>query len=146
MMEQVEINNAAKEVLYLCEYFDPEINMKIPENFLLKLKELASTSNIIVSIDYKKKLTEQKISETAKDILALIYYSYIAEPEEKSKIKEIWDKNDAEHKAYIKEKYDPKRIFKEQAKVEEKNNEVIVYNQSFISKIIEKIKRIFKQK
>lgn len=146
MMEQVEINNAAKEVLCLCEYFDPEINMKIPENFLLKLKELASTSNIIVSIDYKKKLTEQKISETAKDILALIYYSYIAEPEEKSKIKETWDKNDAEHKAYIKEKYDPKRIFTEQAKVEEKNNEVIVYNQSFISKIIEKIKRIFKQK
>ena len=50
-MEQVEISNAAKEVLCLCEYFDPEINMKIPENFLLKLKELASTSNIIVSID-----------------------------------------------------------------------------------------------
>lgn len=146
MMEQVEISNAAKEVLCLCECFAPEINMKMPENFLLKLKELASTSNIIVSIDYKKKLTEQKISETAKDILALIYYSYIAEPEEKSKIKETWDKNDAEHKAYIKEKYDPKRIFKEQAKVEEKNNEVIVYNQSFISKIIEKIKRIFKQK
>lgn len=146
MMEQVEINNAAKEVLYLCEYFDPEINMKIPENFLLKLKELASTSNIIVSIDYKKKLTEQKISETAKDILALIYYSYIAEPEEKSKIKEAWDKNEAKHKAYIKEKYNPEKIFKEQAKVAEKNNEVIVYNQSFISKIIEKIKRIFKQK
>ena len=66
MMEQVEISNAAKEVLCLCEYFDPEINMKIPENFLLKLKELASASNIIVSIDYKKKLTEQNISETAK--------------------------------------------------------------------------------
>ena len=146
MMEQVEISNAAKEVLCLCEYFDPEINMKIPENFLLKLKELASTSNIIVSIDYKKKLTEQNISETAKDILALIYYSYIAKPEEKIKIKEAWDKNDAEYRAYIKEKYDPERIFKKEAKVEEKNNEVIVYNQSFISKIIEKIRRIFKHK
>ena len=120
--------------------------MKIPENFLLKLKELASTSNIIVGIDYKKKLTEQNISETAKDILALIYYSYIAKPEEKIKIKEAWDKKDAEYKAYIKEKYDPERIFKKEAKVEEKNNEVIVYNQSFISKIIEKIKRIFKHK
>lgn len=143
-MEQVEISNAAKEVLCLCEYFDPEINMKIPENFLLKLKELASTSNIIVSIDYKKKLTEQNISETAKDILALIYYSYIAKPEEKFKIKEAWDKNDAKYRAYIKEKYDPEKIFKKETKVEEKNNEVIVYNQSFISKIIEKIKRIFK--
>ena len=50
------------------------------------------------------------------------------------------------YRAYIKEKYDPERIFKKEAKVEEKNNEVIVYNQSFISKIIEKIKRIFKQK
>lgn len=144
MMEQVEISNAAKEVLCLCEYFDPEINMKIPENFLLKLKELASASNIIVSIDYKKKLTEQNISETAKDILALIYYSYIAKPEEK--IKEAWDKNDAEYRAYIKEKYDPEKILKKEAKVEEKNNEVIVYNQSFISKIIEKIRRIFKHK
>lgn len=145
-MEQVEISNAAKEVLCLCEYFDPEINMKIPENFLLKLKELASTSNIIVSIDYKKKLTEQNISETAKDILALIYYSYIAKPEEKFKIKEAWDKNDAEYRAYIKEKYDPEKIFKKETKVAEKNNEVIVYNQSFISKIIEKIKRVFKHK
>lgn len=115
-MEQVEISNAAKEVLCLCEYFDPEINMKIPENFLLKLKELASTSNIIVSIDYKKKLTEQNISETAKDILALIYYSYIAEPEEKSKIKEAWDKNEAEHKAYIKEKYNPEKFLRSKQK------------------------------
>ena len=42
MMEQVEISNAAKEVLCLCECFAPEINMKMPENFLLKLKELIS--------------------------------------------------------------------------------------------------------
>ena len=96
MMEQVEISNAAKEVLCLCEYFDPEIVMKIPESFLLKLKELASTSNIIVDIDYKKKLTEQKISETAKDILALIYYSYIIRSEEKLNLKEAWDKNGEE--------------------------------------------------
>lgn len=48
------------------------------------------------------------------------------------------------YRAYIKEKYDPEKIFKKETKVKEKNNKVIVYNQGFISKIIEKIKTVFK--
>ncbi len=37
-MEQVEISNAAKEVLCLCEYFDSEISMKDTRELFIKVK------------------------------------------------------------------------------------------------------------
>ncbi len=92
-MEQTEIYNAAQEVLCILEYLDPEITMKIPENFILKLKDLASKATIIVKLDFNKDLSEQNISETAKDLLALIYYSYIATDDEKEELKEHWNEN-----------------------------------------------------
>lgn len=143
MMEHLEISNAAKEVLCMCEYIEPEVTMKIPFDFIMKLKELASNANIDVRLDYSKKLSEQNISETAKDMLALIYYSYIATETEKVELKEHWDKNEKKYKEYIKEKYAPEKIFKKQEKIDTKDNEIIVYNKSFISRIIEKIKGMF---
>ena len=95
-MEKQEIYNAALEVLGVIEYVEPNISIKIPEDFILKLKELASKADILVVINPEKKLSEQNISETAKDLIALIYYSYIATENEKIILKECWNKNETE--------------------------------------------------
>ena len=139
-MEQVEISNAAKEALCICEYFDPKITMKISDDFLMKLKILASEANTVVKLDFDKKLSEQNISEMAKDLIALIYYSYMATEDEKLKLKETWNKNELEYREYIKEKYNPDNIFKKTENIKHENNEIVVYKKNFIERIIEKIK------
>lgn len=92
-MEEMDIYNGAKEVLALLEYFAPNILDSIPEKFNFTLKYLASKANVYVKIDYNKKLNEQKMSEAAKVLISLIYYSYIATDEEKNRIKENWENN-----------------------------------------------------
>lgn len=92
-VQEMEIYNASKEVLELLGYFAPDILDCIPQNFNFMLKDLASKANICVKINYNKRLDEQNISETGKDLIALIYYSYVVEDEEKIRIKENWENN-----------------------------------------------------
>ena len=143
-MEQIEISNAANEVLSICEYINPKFVAKIPTDFMIKLKELATNSNNCIKIDINKKLSEQEISETGKDLITLIYYSYLATEEEKQQLQESWNKNDSIYAEYIKQKYDPNNIFKQQENVKNDNKEIIEYKKNFITRILEKLRNKFK--
>lgn len=143
-MEQIEISNAANEVLSICEYINPKFVAKIPTDFMIKLKELATNSNNCIKIDINKKLSEQEISETGKDLITLIYYSYLATEEEKQQLQESWNKNDSIYVEYIKQKYDPNNIFKKQENVKNDNKEIIEYKKNFITRILEKLRNKFK--
>lgn len=142
-MEQIEISNAANEVLSICEYINPKFVAKIPTDFMIKLKELATNSNNCIKIDINKKLSEQEISETGKDLITLIYYSYLATEEEKQQLQESWNKNDSNYAEYIKQKYDPNNIFKKQENVKNDNKEIIEYKKNFITRILEKLRNKF---
>ena len=143
-MEQIEISNAANEVLSICEYINPKFVAKIPTDFMIKLKELATNSNNCIKIDINKKLSEQEISETGKDLITLIYYSYLATEEEKQQLQESWNKNDSIYAEYNKQKYDPNNIFKKQENVKNDNKEIIEYKKNFITRILEKLRNKFK--
>lgn len=143
-MEQIEISNAANEVLSICEYINPKFVAKIPTDFMIKLKELATNSNNCIKIDINKKLSEQEISETGKDLITLIYYSYLATEEEKQQLQESWNKNDSIYAEYIKQKYDQNNIFKKQENVKNDNKEIIEYKKNFITRILEKLRNKFK--
>lgn len=143
-MEQIEISNAANEVLSICEYINPKFVAKIPTDFMIKLKELATNSNNCIKIDINKKLSKQEISETGKDLITLIYYSYLATEEEKQQLQESWNKNDSIYAEYIKQKYDPNNIFKKQENVKNDNKEIIEYKKNFITRILEKLRNKFK--
>lgn len=143
-MEQIEISNAANEVLSICEYINPKFVAKIPTDFMIKLKELATNSNNCIKIDINKKLSEQEISETGKDLITLIYYSYLATEEEKQQLQESCNKNDSIYAEYIKQKYDPNNIFKKQENVKNDNKEIIEYKKNFITRILEKLRNKFK--
>ena len=93
-MNNQEINDIAKETLTVLSYFDDNLIKKIPEKFLDYLRNLASTSNYVTHIDVEKKLVNQDISEESKDLIALIYYSYIADEEERKEIIKSWNKNE----------------------------------------------------
>ena len=142
-----DMSDTAMEVITVLEYTDNSICYKIPDRFINELKKLAETSNKKIEIDETRSLNEQKISEESKDLLALIYYSYIADEEEKKKIVKKWNENE---KAYIQElenKYNVDNIFKTKEKDEQnaliempKEKSIFDRIQAFIKKILNKIR------
>lgn len=149
------MNDVAKEVFCVLYYFDNELIKKIPVKFLTYIKELATASNKEVNIDIQKELDEQNISEESKDLIALIYYSYIANKEEKEKIVQLWNENERIYQDELNRKYNPENIFKKHSENRENanninnanntNNQVYMteYKNSILKNILNKIKRIF---
>lgn len=145
------MNDVAKEVFWVLYYFDNELIKKIPVKFLTYIKELATKSDKEVNIDIQKELDEQNISEESKDLIALIYYSYIANKEEKEKIEELWNENERRYNEELNKKYNPENIFERhiENKENENNKNVQVYmteyKNSIFRNILNKIKRIIIQ-
>lgn len=98
------------EVNDIIYFSDATLKDKIPKSFL-KFIEENKDSNYISNINPYLPFEEQEISEEAKNIIALIYRSYIASEEEK---KEYQEKDTLEFKKMEeekREKYNPNSIF-----------------------------------
>ncbi len=143
-MEKIqEIHDVCKEVLTILGYFNNDIMGKIPSRILKKLSELAADSKLNCYIDKEKDLLEQNISEKSKDLIALLYYSYIANEKEKYEFSKIWNENEKEYQKALNKKYNLNNIFKnvdeqEFVNIEEvetnSNTALIEYEKSFFTK------------
>ena len=79
-----------KEVLTYIAYFDEELLDAIPDQELQELNDKAADSEENFYINPDEPLEKQKISEEAKNLLALIFYNYVADEEEKKKLMKLW--------------------------------------------------------
>lgn len=145
MTNQLEINDVAKETISLLDYFDPSFTSKIPNNVINKLQEMAKNSNKTVKIDNHKKLKEQEILDETKDLIALIYYSYIANEKQKEELTEIWNENEKLYQKELREIYNPDKLFKKET-VKKENLAMLEYKKSFVEKCLEIIKNFFKNR
>ena len=145
----IEICDIAKETIQVLTYFDFEFTSKISKDFLDFLKETAEKSDIIVNIDFNKKLKEQNISEECKDLIALLYYHYFADKTEKNKLVKIWKNNDLIYQKEIEEKFNMNEIFKNKKLNREyiQNSQLpTVVKESLFQKIISFIKKYWNSK
>lgn len=111
-MENIQsISDISKETLTYLAFFDSSMMKKIPDYIIAKLCEEAADSKEDFYIDTSKKFEEQKISEKSKDLIALIYYDYIAEEKEKEQILEQWNLNEKKYQSIQKEKYNYDNLF-----------------------------------
>ena len=138
-MNQVEISDVARETIYILQYFNPQFIAKIPTDFINNLKEIAKKSNIPIKIDRNKKLKEQEIFEETKDLISLIYYSYIATEEQKKELTKIWNENELLYQEELREKYNPDNIFKKKMSQKADNMQMIEYKRNIFQKILKKI-------
>ena len=94
-MENINnLGTISKEVLTILSYCDEDIINKVPNSLIKELVNYAGDSKVECFLLPEKKLEEQNISKEAKDLISLIYYSYIANQEEKREIEKIWYKNE----------------------------------------------------
>lgn len=142
-----EPNNVFKETLTVLSYCENNLIEKIPNKVLQKMSDFAADSDVSYFIDKNLDLSEQKLSEECKDLLALIYYDYVAEPNEKIEILKKWKENERVYQEEIREKYSNLFADKEEDNLSnddetKSENMPIKYNNTFFAKIKELIKRI----
>lgn len=106
--------------------------------------------------EYKKGINpniaikNQNLKEETLGIIALLNLQYWCEDEnEKQRLKEVYAKNEQVYQEMLQVAFNPDDIFKKRTKSLEseqpqvENKQMVVYKESFIKKILGKIKRIF---
>ena len=146
MTDSQEINDIAKETIYVLKNFNPTFTSKISKRILKDLEELAKTKKKEVKIDKTKSLKDQNILPETKDMIALLYYNYIALPEEKKEIIQKWNENEARYQERLRRKYNLDNVFKKENTKENNNTSMIEYKKNIFQRIFEKIKEIIKLK
>lgn len=149
-MVSVEYANAYSEVLGILKYISQEDYEKIPES-KIELFKVNSNKEYNFVYNPEKTLDEQNVSKRAKAIIGILFRDYWATEVQREKILRK-QKNDRlileEEKKSL---YDVENIFKKrntsnEEQVKEKVTEMIVYKENFITKLLNKIKNLFKKK
>ncbi len=149
-MVSKEYANAYSEVLGILKFISQEDYEKIPKS---KIELFKANSNKEYNFVYnpEKTLNEQNVSKRAKAIIGILFRDYWATEVQREQILRK-QKNDRlileEEKKSL---YDVENILKKRRmdnKIETKEevNEMTVYEENFIVKVFNKIKKLFKKK
>lgn len=143
--------NSFKEVYEILKNTDEELVKKIPNKFLEFIKNNMN-SDYVINIQKDIEIDKQKILLETEGILSLIYRSYWATEEEMKQFKNKERQEFLNEEKRKQEKYEGKNIDeifekrKNLNKVILDNNLMVIKEESFIKKILNKIKKVFKFK
>ena len=143
---------AYAEVYKILSFMEVEYTEKVPK----KLREIFKNEKLKdynPNIDKNIPLNEQNLERKTYAILAMLDLNYWCDnEEEKQELLKAYSNNDKKRQEQLREKYNPDNIFKnktkeiEQEKAGEKITTLAEYKEeSFIKKIINRIKRLFRR-
>ena len=141
---------AFSEVYEIFKLMPQELLNKIPQKFYEIIKEERDKEYLQ---NIKEPIENQKLKDETIILLGLIYRDFLCSPDEKKRLqeKDARDLKEAERilEEELREKYNPDNIFKKNRQEIEPSNEetaMIEYNeQSFLKRLFEKIKSLFKK-
>ena len=151
-------NRVYSEVYSVLNLLNENDLRRIPEDILFFIK--ANMSEDVDYMDKNQSLDEIKITRDAEDMLMLLTYHYLCDDTEKVDMNKAMEENEKIHQAELKEKYNPDNVFNNVKSSDTQSNrgntssnnstnesvDIIVTKESFISKIINKLKGFFKRK
>ena len=148
------INQSFTEVYNIINHFEEELYNKIPKKFINLIEQnMDNTYNS--NIDFTKSINDQELLHETRVILSLIYRDYLCSEEEREALIQKDKIELAKYEEELREKYNPDNIFKnrqptvlkEEETLEETVEEtsMVEYKESFVKKIFNKIKSIFKK-
>ena len=152
-MENVEYAIAYKEVFEILKYISNADYNKIPKE-KIELYKTMQDKNYNFKYDPSKTLDEQNVSKRAKAIIGLLFRDYWATDTQREKIlaKQKYERQRIEEEKV--QNYQYEDLFKknrteiQQAEVKDnvENVSLVEYKESVFTKILNKIKSIFKRK
>ena len=145
-MMEIVYRQAFSEVLAVIDHTSKSIVEKIPEKFIVFLKE-NKDDEYIANIDFSKTNWEDDIKEETQSILALIYRDYIVSPEKRNELIKQEQEEQTRIANKIREQYNPDNIFKnkEDVVIEDTELQVKIKKETLLKKIISFIKELFKR-
>ena len=145
-----ELSEAAVEFNCILSNASPEIIKKIPKSFI---NDIASTTYKF-DYDKSKKLNEQTLKLETRGLISLVYSDYICNDKEKEEYINKCQNYLKIKEQEAREKYNPDKLFKN-SKLKTKKLEnitateetaIVEYKEkSFIQKIFNKIRKLFKK-
>ena len=147
-----ENNDVYKEVFTTLSFFSDDLIDKIPSNVLEAIGNLSLNSNANLYIDKEKSLKSQDISEDSKNLISLIYYTQIANENEKNELLKLWNENENKYQEQLRKEYNLDNLFQHQRKENTVAKSISVFDTAMVEyrketlffKVKNFIKRIFK--
>lgn len=137
------------EVDEILNFLNKDELKKIPENVRQLIKDNKDTE-YVWKYNEEKPLKDQNLSRDTIALLSYLNMEYILNDEQKQIIKEYQELNEKKQEQERIKKYNPDNLFKKQevsnSMKENSNLPVKIEKESFISKVINKIKEIWNRK
>ena len=140
------------EVYSFINTLDKRYKEKLPQKLINFLKSNTQENNLI-KYNLNVPLAEQNISREALSLIGLLHLNYWCESEEeKQKLRNIFKDNEKEEELRKREQYNPDKIFNRKNETKVKGSvspdmQIInIKKESFITKVIKKLKNIFMKK
>lgn len=146
-----ETRQAYSEVFAVLEYIPDEYVKKIPEK-IIKLFETEKLDNYEVNINKSNPIDKNYLSKNTMVLIAMLNYQYWCPNKKvKNELYKQYLSNNEKYENEIREKYNTDNLFKnkkvEDTEVKEETHALVEYKEkSFIQKVWDKIKSIFKIK
>ena len=147
----INIRQAYSEIDEFLGFLSDVQRNKIPQKLREFFKE-EKDPNYKKGISSNVPIKNQNLKEETLGIIALLNLQYWCENEqEKDRLKEVYSQNEKKYQELLREQYNPEDIFKKrtinienkQEKIE--NTQMVEYKETFIKRIINKIKSFFKR-
>lgn len=151
-MISTEYANAYTEILEIIKFIPDSDYKKIPPEYI-QVFQKNSNANYCFKYNPQKTLDEQNVSNTTKDIIALLYRDFWANDEIKKKILKYQENRRLQIEKAKNEMYNPDLIFKQQTtqnqmaeKIQENENEVsmVCYKENIFTRFFNFIRNRFK--
>jgi len=139
---------AYAEVDTILNFMDKEYISEIPEKLRTMFRE-KKAKDYIKNIVPSKPLEEQELKDETLSILAVLNYNYWCKDEnEKEKLLKLYADNEKKYQEILQQKFNPDEIFKRNKEEIKQDNvveetQIVEYKESFIKRIINKIKIFF---
>lgn len=147
-MENIEYSNALYQINEILKYMAPNLKARIPKKFISYFENNKS-QEYNWTIDESLPLEKQDLLPTTKEILTVLYKDFICDDMERVKLEKTLNSNELKYQEELRKKYNPNNIFEdrqkntEYAEIQMKDTKIVTYKESFLSKIISRIKLIF---
>ena len=142
------IRQAYSEVDDFLELLDSQTREKVPENIRRLFKE-EKDLEYGKHIDINIPIDEQDLKEDTLAIIAMLNLKYWCKDEaEKERLISVYKKNEEKYQELLQIEFDENLVFEKKEeinKIDEENEILRINNQSFMSVVWNKIKRIFRR-